>query len=682
MGRHIPGAIATACAYYVSAAIGEALAFPSAPVSALWAPNAILLATLALTPRRFWWVHLSTVSIAHFLAQVPIVSVSQATIQSFANCGVGIIGALALHWRGAGEHTFDRLRPVMTFILVGAILGPLSTSVLMSIAFALSGLGTKFWLTTTVRTVTNCFAILTCVPLIVKAATHSIDARHLSVKRGVEAALFVASLGAIGFAVFVQPVNGHYESPSLLYVPFPILLWASVRFGTGGVCASMVAVGALATWGVLHGSGPFVGHEPVQNALSVVIFLVVTTIPLLLLASLLSERKATLAALVVSEALRRGELEVHKAVMASLEDQIAVVDRNGIVLEVNAAWRVHAVRGDVPEFGALPGSCYFDRLPSAGPDRAIGQQVTDALRTVLRNESPRRKLEYRARAVGGARWIEHSIETLIRTEGGAVLTIADATERKNAELEAQARLQDLAQLGRVALVGEISGAIAHEVSQPVAAILGNAQAAVRLLAKGRGTTPELRSMLEDIVRNSLRATDVIERVRTMLRGGARRFELVSLNELVIEVVELLRADLERRGVQLAMDLSADVGRIEGDRVQLQQVIVNLIVNSCEAMDAKSPDERSLRIGTQLGERPEEIELVVQDSGPGISYNDREQIFRAFASTKKEGLGLGLAISRSIAKAHGGRLWADQVPRGAVFRMALRTNRQVTPHVTH
>jgi signal transduction histidine kinase len=673
--RHIAGAIATACAYYVSAEIGEKLAFPSAPVSALWAPNAILLAALALTQPRRWWIHLLAVAIAHFWAQLPIVPASQAIVQFFANSAVAMIGAWVLHRQGGVGLVFDRLRTVTVFILVGGLVGPVVTSVLMSAAFVALGLTSTFLLTATVRSVTNCFAILTCAPLILKAAGHSLDVKSVPTSRFLEVGLFIASLSAVGFVVFVLPESGHAVLPSLFYAPFPILLWASARFGTGGVCASMLVIGALATWGVLNGNGPFVGHEPVQDALSVVVFLVVTTIPLLLLASLLTERKATLAALVNSEVRRYEELEMHKAVMASLEDQIAVVDRAGNVLEVNAAWRAHALRGDAPEFGALPGANYFDQLESQKTDRLLAARLQEALRVVLHNDAPRRRLEYRVRSPTGARWVEHSIETLIRAEGGAVLTVSDATDRKNAELNAQARQQQLTHLGRVALVGEISGTIAHEVAQPLAAILGNAQAAKRLLEKGDTSTEELDEILDDIIRTDLRATDVIERVRTLLRGGSRRFETLSINDLIAETLELLHANLERRGVQLTTELDPNVAAVDGDRVQLQQIIVNLIVNACEAMDENPPDERRLRIRSYASDRPDEIEVSVQDSGPGIPGGNHEQLFRAFASTKSEGLGLGLAISRSIAKSHGGRLWAEHVPRGALFRLALRCSRK-------
>jgi signal transduction histidine kinase len=674
--RHIAGAIAAACAYYVSAEIGEKLAFPSAPVSALWAPNAILLAALALSQPRLWWISLLAMSIAHFWAQLPIVAASQAIVQFFANSGVAVIGAWVLHRQGASGQAFDRLRSITIFILVAGIVGPVLTSVLMSAAFVALGLTSTFLLTATVRSVTNCFAILTCVPLIMKAAGHSLDMRSVPTSRFLEVGLFIASLSAVGFIVFVRPDAGHATQPSLFYAPFPILLWASARFGTGGVCASMLVIGAVATWGVLNGSGPFVGHEPIQDALSVVVFLVVTTIPLLLVASLLSERKATLAALVNSEVRRYEELEMHRAVMASLEDQIAVVDRSGNVLEVNAAWRAHALRGDAPEFGALPGVNYFDQLASQKTDRVLASRLQQALQAVLQNDAPRRRLEYRVRSPTGARWVEHSVETLIRAEGGAVLTVSDATGRKNAELDAQARQQQLTHLGRVALVGEISGAIAHEVAQPLAAILGNAQAAKRLLAKRGTATEELEEILDDIIRTDLRASDVIGRVRTMLRGGTRRVERLSLNEVVSEVLELLHADLERRGIQLTTELDPSVGEVEGDRVQLQQIVVNLIVNACEAMDETPAEGRWLRIRTHEGERPDEIELSVQDNGPGMPSSDHEKLFRPFASTKSEGLGLGLAISRSIAKSHGGRLWAEHVPRGALFRLALQRSRKV------
>jgi two-component system sensor kinase FixL len=641
-------------------------------VSAFWAPNAILLAALVLTPLRQWWVHLTAVCIVHFAAQLPVNPPAQVVIQFFGNSGLAVIGAAALHRFTPIPPRFDRLWTTMNLILVAGIAAPLATSLLMAAAFVRFGIPMRdFSLTVAARTATNTFAILTLVPLIVHLPQAIPDWRKgIRWKRAAEGLLLVVSLATVSVLVFVIPRAGPGQSPALLYVPFPFLLWAAVRFGTTGVCGCMLVMGALASWGAVSGYGPFVREDTVDDALSVLFFIVVTSIPLMLLAALFSERKVTTAALIESEIRRRGEHELHSAVMASLEDQIAVLDKDGKVIEVNAAWRLNAVRSRESIHSALPGSNYLDTLARSG-DPALTRQIADALVEVLSAQCLRRKLEYAVRTAEGVQWVEHSIERLMRPEGGAVLTVSDATDRKNAEREAQVRLRQLAHLSRVAAIGEISGAIAHEVNQPLSAILGNAEAALRLLASDDPPIEDVKEILRDIASNDLRASNVIKRVRLMLRNDELRLEPVALNNLVKEVLMILHVELEQRNVTLQTDLPPSAGQVKGDPVQLQQVVMNLIMNACEAMSASPESERRLYISTREGPLPGEVELVIRDFGPGIPSDQRERIFHPFVTTKGQGMGLGLSISRSIVKAHGGRLWAESSTEGAVFRMALR-----------
>lgn len=670
----------TALSYYAAAEVGEALAFPSAPVSALWAPNAILFAALLLTPLRYWWIQFAAVLPAHFIAQVPNEALSQVAIQYVVNCLEAQLGALALVRYHEPPFRFDRLRVAGNLVIFGAVLAPLATSVVMAAAFVVVGLAENFWLTTAARTLTNTFAILTLVPLILHAPAgfHAIKAA-VSWRRTAEVALLAAALIAIGVYVFVLPKAGPGQSAALLYAPLPLLLWATVRFGTIGVCASVLLLGAVSTWGVLHGSGPFSHQDPVENALSLVCFLVVTCIPLLLLAALLKEHDETVHALVASEARYRKTNELHRAVLASLEDQIAVLDNEGVVLEVNDSWRREVLRSQGTRDGVLPGRNYGDALrEEANGGSGFAGELSDALQAVLSGAAPRRRLEYEVRHTGEPRWIEQSIESLQRPEGGAVVTLTDVSARKRAELEAQEQYQQLAHLARAAVLGELSGAIAHEISQPLSAILGNAQAGVRLLAAKPVNLNSVREILGDIVADDLRAAEVMKRVRALLRNGEMHREQQDLNDLTSDMLRLMQTELARRGVKVETQLDPRLESVEGDRVQLQQVILNLIVNACEAMNDAPMDARLLRIVTRPGPRPGEIELAISDRGTGIPPGQRERIFQPFITTKPNGLGLGLAICRSIVRAHGGRLWAETAECGAVFRLTLRASDLLTP----
>jgi C4-dicarboxylate-specific signal transduction histidine kinase len=235
------------------------------------------------------------------------------------------------------------------------------------------------------------------------------------------------------------------------------------------------------------------------------------------------------------------------------------------------------------------------------------------------------------------------------------------------------QLAELAHLSRVAMLGELSGALAHEINQPLAAILSNAQAAQRFLARDPSAVQPVAEALEAIVASDRRASKVIERLRALLRKGESAREPVDLNELVDDSLRLLRSDLAHRGVEVRTELQPALPAIEADRVQLQQMLLNLIVNASEAMQGQ-PLPRPLTIRTAAA--AEGMILEVADRGPGIAPADAERVFEAFHSTKPQGLGLGLALCRTIVQAHEGRITAVQnVGGGARLRVELPMHRE-------
>ncbi len=293
-------------------------------------------------------------------------------------------------------------------------------------------------------------------------------------------------------------------------------------------------------------------------------------------------------------------------------------------------------------------------------------------RDVLEGLSARRHFEFSLVAADDLRWFEISIEPLRRRAGGAVVIRSDITERKRAAAQAGEQRHQLTLLGRAAVLGELSGAFAHELAQPLTSILGNAEAALQLLAADPAELAEVREILRDIIADDVRAAEVIQRLRSMLARGEIQRQPVDLNQVVREVLDLARSDLITRNVSVSMQLDANAPAVLADRVQLQQVVLNLVVNACEAMAGVASGERKLLIATRLASDSSYIECSVSDRGCGITAGDTERIFQPFVSTKKQGLGLGLAICRSIVEAHGGRLWAEHgAEGGAVFRFTAR-----------
>jgi NO-binding membrane sensor protein with MHYT domain/signal transduction histidine kinase len=244
-----------------------------------------------------------------------------------------------------------------------------------------------------------------------------------------------------------------------------------------------------------------------------------------------------------------------------------------------------------------------------------------------------------------------------------------AIEREQAEAALREAQADLTHVSRVTTMGELTASLAHEVNQPIAAALTNANTCLLWLAGDSPNIDEARAAAMRIVQDGTRAADIISRIRLLFKKGSPPREPVDVNELIREMIVLLRNEATRYAISVRTELSADLPRVMGDRVQLQQVMMNLIVNSIDAMkDVEGPRELAL---TSRRADTEHVLLSVSDTGEGLPSQQVDQIFKAFFTTKVHGTGLGLSISRSIVESHGGRLWAaDNVPRGASFHLAL------------
>ncbi len=784
--------LAVGAAYYIAAELGQALAFPSAPVSILWAPNAILLAALLLTPREHWWMYLAAVLPFHLFAQLLDLPLSRVLIQYFANIGLATLGALAVSASSQAPHRFDQVRSAFTLVLFGGLLAPALTSILMAATFKLTGIGGDMWLTVVARTVTNTFAVVTLVPLIVHCAERLRSGqRPISVKRAAEAGTLALTTLAICVLMFFIPFDSPERTPVLLYAPLPLVAWATMRFGVAGACAACLTAGAVSMLAMVNGYGPLNGADPVENALSLVAFHVVMSIIFLTSAALLDEWRHAGRALSVSRArfrsifenniiptaiwrddlriseaneaflrltgfsgedllhgklrfddlaslngkvpprdadyepddllerfdnadlelalrdgrrvpvilgrsrfpsdeggviyaldlsaFRRAEARrqrvesLHAAVLASLHDQVAVVDSRGAVIEINDSWRHGVDAAPESRFDrALAGDNYLQCCARAAEqgDRTAADHLA-ALRAVLYGSEDRRQLECREASRGDSAWIEVSFERLRRAEGGAVVTRTDVTARKRAESDARNQRLQLTHLSRAAVLGQLSGAFAHELRQPLTSIRGNAEAGLRIMSKGSVNPAEIVEILEDIVQDDERATQVIQRLRALLGKGDAQQAPVELNDVVRESLELTHSEFVTRNVVATLHLDPNLPPVMADRVQMQQVVLNLLMNACEAMVNTTLIRRHAVITTRFLAAAEAAEITVRDNGQGIAAGDNERIFQPFVTTKTHGLGLGLAICRSVAEAHHGVLWADNAPEGgAIFHFKI------------
>jgi two-component system sensor kinase FixL len=301
------------------------------------------------------------------------------------------------------------------------------------------------------------------------------------------------------------------------------------------------------------------------------------------------------------------------------------------------------------------------------------QLVLAERQNLIQGKFDRLSIEYRClHPADGLKWIHHTARVLERSTTGQALriisVIRDITQSKLAEREIQELRDNLTHLTRVSTLGVLSGSLAHELNHPLAFILTNAQAAQAFLAQQPPDVAEVQAILSDIVASDRRAGEVIARLCALFRRGELSLRPLQLNEVIEEILQLCRTDIMARGVTVAREFDHSLPPVAGDRVQIQQLILNLVLNAADAMAANAPGTRLLTVTTML--RQGKVVASVRDEGHGLPP-DPACLFQPFYTTKPQGLGLGLAICRSIAEAHGGRLWAEsRVERGAVFHFEL------------
>jgi PAS domain S-box-containing protein len=281
---------------------------------------------------------------------------------------------------------------------------------------------------------------------------------------------------------------------------------------------------------------------------------------------------------------------------------------------------------------------------------------------------------------GDLRTVTFSSQVLLDEEGtprNIFGACQDITDQRRSEAVLRRNLGEIAHLNRVGAMGELTASMAHELNQPLAAILSNAQAANRFLDSESPDLAQARECLTDIVADDKRAGDVIKRLRGLLKKGGDQPSLVDLNEVVSDAIRLLGNDAMLRNVSVKVEPFPGLPAVLGDRIQLYQVVLNLIMNGLDAVAERPPEDRwvLVRTGKADGGR---VELTVEDSGNGVAASDLARVFEPFFSTKREGLGMGLSISRSIVEAHGGRIWAENsAGRGAIFRCVWPVAQQAT-----
>jgi C4-dicarboxylate-specific signal transduction histidine kinase len=647
--------LALAFSYYLGVTIGLAFTPATYPVSLLWPPNAIVVAALLLCPPRAWVWPLLAVLPAHLLAEVSSdVPFVMAALWYVSNCSEAVVAAGLVWWLVGAPLQFDRIRHVVVYLVAAVIVAPALSSFLDAAFVALVGYryDGDYWELVRVRLPSNALAAIIVPPFAILTLRDGVQLlRNMRRPRTLESAVLLGVLAVVGYLVFHQPKSVD-EAAIWVYAPLPVLIWAAVRTGAVGVSACVAVLALVSITGTLRGTGPFVLAPAEVSVLSLQIFLIITASTLMLLAAALAElRTARTAAL-------RDRARLNMALSAA---QIGTWKWSLTSDAIN--WQSSGQSGEIV---ARAVRSHDEILERAYPsDRG---RILAAMRAA-QERGEGFDIECRFQCDGRYRWIRGLGKVQYDDNGRANAVIGvfiDTTQRKHLELQQRSLREKLRHLTLAATLGELSGALAHELSQPLAAIMLNAQVGQKEAAKTHPDLQELRAILADIVADDERAGEVINRLRALVPHGGMEQEAVQVADCIHSILALEHSDLIARNVAVDLDIDPELPPVKAVSVQLQQVLLNLIVNACEAM-AEKTGHRNLRIAAR--HHSGEIRMEVSDNGSGVE--DFERIFEPFFSSRKRGVGLGLSIARSIVVAHGGRLWgANNAGGGATFYFTL------------
>jgi signal transduction histidine kinase len=638
------------------AAFVSARTFSPAIASPFWFPDSILLCALLLSPPRWWWVFILVTAPIRFEAAITSGAPAWYLLATYAiDSAAGVATALALRRFTRNALRFETLRDLAVFCLWAVALIPAADAALG--AWAGVGRGWDFWTDWKQWFLGVALSQLVVTPALlywVLRPSWKIEADR---ERWIEAALLAAGLIAAGVLAFDTQLG--FDEPRF-FAPVPFLVWAALRFGMPGATGAISTIAFIAIEAAIRGRGPFSGRSPQETALALQQFLLLRAAPLYLVAVLIEQRG------LFERSLQKSEQRMGLAAVA-------------IKLKI---WEWDVTRDQLWAIDPRPDSEPAEPTPieefmrTMHPDdrERCRAELTKALRG---GGGP----EGRFRIVlpdGGVRWMAWAGQVEFDDAGKPLWVRAvgrDVTHLVTVEQEAELQREELVHLSRVAMLGEMSGAIAHELNQPLGAILTNAQTAQRLLARDRPDAKELSEILGDIVSDNHRAVETIRGLRQLFQKAPAQQQTrrIDMNRVVRDVLKLAQSELQIARVDLHTELG-ELPSIDGDRIQLQQLLLNLISNACNAM-AGVEGGRELIVRTKFTDG-EGVRVTVADRGGGIPADNLSHLFDPFFTTRAGGMGLGLTVCRTIASAHHGKVWAENNPdRGASFHFVVPWNPQ-------
>jgi len=657
--KTIRNSIITAIAYYIGAEIAFWIGTLSDKIFApFWPPNIVLFCALLMTPPRWWWIFILAAFPAHVAAELQVGMPTGQLLVAFAtNCAVAIINAYAVQRLLVEPPWFGSIRKATAYVFITAFVSPALCAFGGAFVQILGGGSIENYGLYWARWyASNALGSLTLGPvamiMLETRWSSVITLRHLE---AVLVAVFLVAACVIAFEEMPTIASGYL--PALLYLPLPIIVLATARFGAKGASGTIFIISLVLLWRTLNGPSLFEIGNAETNVFAMQLFLIALSTPILLLGAAIDETRYA------EIATRTREERIAFAAASSSVGLWQYEIATGAFWATEYCRTLFGLPPDVPlDLDRLLSRIHpSDFLTASGALKsAIARPVT-------------LEIEFRVGHNGEERWISARAQPVIGDDGKPTAmtgAFADATLRKTAEAEADVQRQEIAHLMRVSMLGELSGGLAHELTQPLTAILSNAQAGKMLLAKGNKNLTEIGNIFDDIITEDDRAGEVIHRLRGLLKKGEVKYESIDMNELIASTLRLLHTELIDRRISLDREPTTDLARVRGDSVQLQQILLNLFMNAMDAMESVAPARRIISVHTATTDEGG-IEVRIADRGTGLPPSQEQTVFQPFFTTKKRGLGLGLSICASIMKLHGGTLsLQNNVSEGAtaIFRL--------------
>jgi PAS domain S-box-containing protein len=586
-----------------------------------------------------------------------------------------VTGQIWLTWwllvRVAGfDHRLERVRDMVKLVVIGATVSPLlnGARVLVESQVLADGLALPAHALAKATMLGEMAGILLLVPAVLGwACTRS---EPLGWRARAEAGALYATAIAAALGVFGSMLQPMLLVASLPYAMFPVLFWAAARFGPRETATLYLLIGLVAVGGTGLGRGPF-GESYIgfggaySNLAELYLFLLVLGATSLIFATGRQQ-------LVASQRALRDSEEKYRLLVDHQTDLVAKIGVDGRIQYVSPSHRDFYGKAESEFIGRK----LTEAVRVHDEDLCC---VSDAWQEMLKPPYLTSH-EHRVLTPRGWRWVAVQSRAVLGADGRPQFVVAvarDITDRRRAEEQARQHLQQLAHVSRVSSMGEMASAIAHEINQPLTAIANYASACLRLLRSGKAQAGEALEAMQRVAAEAERAGEIVRKMRGFVRGEEGQVALVEPGFLAAEVMRLAAAEARQSGVELRSEVDPGLPEVLADSIQIQQVLLNLVRNAVEAVDSGDGPRREVALAVKRA-ADGGVHFTVSDTGPGLPPGALDKVFEPFYTTKPDGIGIGLPLSRSIADAHGGRLWASAEREGAAFHLVLPTA-QETEH---